>query len=124
MGLNFARLGIHPGMGATWTLPRIVGPAHAAELLYTGRLLDGAEAERIGLVNRAVEREEVLNEARDLARAMAECAPLAVQGTKRSLLRTEQSTLAAQLDREAHEQSLCYETRDLLEGLARARRPR
>ena len=36
LGLNFTRLGIHPGMGATWTLPRLVGPARAAELLFTG----------------------------------------------------------------------------------------
>jgi enoyl-CoA hydratase/carnithine racemase len=57
LGLNFNRLGLHPGMAASWTLPRIVGPALAAELLYTGRILDGVEAERIGLVNRAVPRE-------------------------------------------------------------------
>ena len=53
LGFNFNRLGIHPGMAATWNLPRLVGPAHAADLLYTGRLVDGAEAERLGLVNRA-----------------------------------------------------------------------
>ena len=124
MGLNFTQIGIHPGMAATWTLPRIVGPAHAAELLYTGRLLEGDEAERIGLVNRTVERDQVLIEACALAQAMAQCAPLAVRGTKRSLLRSEHSTLEAQLDREAHEQSLCYETADLLDGVSRARRPR
>ena len=55
LGLNFTRLGIHPGMGSSWTLPRLVGPAHAADLLYTGRIVDGVEAERIGLVNRAVD---------------------------------------------------------------------
>ena len=54
LGLNFTALGLHPGMGATWTLPRLVGPARAAELLYSSRLLDGAEAAAIGLVNRAV----------------------------------------------------------------------
>jgi enoyl-CoA hydratase/carnithine racemase len=124
LGLNFARLGIHPGMGATWTLPRLVGPARAAELLYTGRILDGEEAARIGLVNRAVPREEVLPEARALAGAMAEAAPLAVRGTKRSLAGSETRDLAAQLDAEAHEQSLCYESEDLQEGLAAARERR
>jgi enoyl-CoA hydratase/carnithine racemase len=124
LGLNFTRLGIHPGMGATWLLPRLVGPARAAELLFTGRLIDGAEAERIGLVNRAVGAEAVLPEALALAREMAACAPLAVRGTKRSLARSEGAALETQLEREAHEQSLCYETQDLLEGLRAARERR
>lgn len=124
LGLNFARLGIHPGMGASWTLPRLVGPAHAADLLYTGRLVDGAEAERMGLVNRAVEREAVLDEALAAARAIAEAAPLAVRGSKRSLARSAGASLAEQLDLEAAEQALCYESEDLGEGLAAAREKR
>jgi enoyl-CoA hydratase len=125
LGLNFTRLGIHPGMGATWNLPRIVGPAHAADLLFTGRILDGVEAERIGLVNRAVDGEAVLPEAMEMARAMALSAPVAVRGTKRALAQSLDSDLAGQLDFEAHQQSLCYETADLGEGLAavQARRP-
>jgi enoyl-CoA hydratase/carnithine racemase len=125
LGLNFTRLGIHPGMGATWNLPRIVGPAHAAELLFTGRILDGAEAERIGLVNRAVDVEAVLPEALEMARAIALSAPIAVRGTKRALARSLESDLAGQLDFEAHQQSLCCESADLGEGLAagRAKRP-
>jgi enoyl-CoA hydratase/carnithine racemase len=125
LGLNFTRLGIHPGMGATWNLPRIVGPAHAADLLFTGRILDGAEAERIGLVNRAVDGEAVLPEAMEMARAMALSGPFAVRGTKRALARSLDSDLVGQLDFEAHQQSLCYETADLGEGLAaaQARRP-
>ncbi len=125
LGLNFTRLGIHPGMGTTWTLPRLVGPAHAADLLLTGRLLDGAEAERIGLVNRAVEGDAVVPEALRLADRIAGCAPGAVRGTKHALGRAEEATLADQLDLEAEQQALCYETRDLEEGLtaARERRP-
>jgi len=124
LGLNFTRLGIHPGMGASWTLPRLVGPARAAELLYTGRILDGEEAERIGLVNRAVPREEVLPAALELARAMAAAGPVAVRGTKRSLAGSADRDLDAQLDLEAHEQSLCYESADLREGLRAARERR
>ena len=124
LGLNFTRLGIHPGMGATWTLPRIVGPAHAAELLYTGRILEGAEAERIGLVNRAVDAEAVLPEALEMARAMALSAPGAVRGTKQALAHSLDTDLAGQLDFEAHQQSLCYESADLGEGLAAAREKR
>jgi enoyl-CoA hydratase len=124
LGLNFNRLGIHPGMAATWTLPRIVGPAHAAELLYTGRILDGAEAERIGLVNRAVDRDALRDDALALARSIAECSPVAVRATKRSLARSPDGTLDEQLDQEAREQALCYESADLLEGLAAARERR
>jgi len=124
LGLNFSRLGIHPGMAATWTLPRLVGPAHAADLLYTGRILDGAEAERIGLVNRAVESDDVLEDTLEAARAIAAAAPLAVRGAKRSLAAALHNDLPAQLALEAAEQALCYESEDLLEGLtaARARR--
>lgn len=124
LGLNFTRLGIHPGMAATWTLPRLVGPAFAAELLFTGRLVDGALAERMGLVNRAVAAERVLDEARALAAEIAASAPLAVRGTKRALAQTEHASLAEQLDFEAGEQALCFESRDLAEGLAAARERR
>ena len=54
LGLNFTQLGLHPGMGATWTLPRLVGGARAAEILFSSRIFTGAEAATIGLVNRAV----------------------------------------------------------------------
>jgi enoyl-CoA hydratase/carnithine racemase len=111
-------------MAATWTLPRLVGPAHAAELLYTGKLVDGAEAERIGLVNRALPAAEVLPAALEIARTIAESAPLAVRGSKRSLARSAANDLDAQLDREAEEQALCYESADLAEGLAAVRERR
>lgn len=124
LGLNFTRLGIHPGMAATWTLPRIVGSAQAAELIYTGRLIDGEEAARIGLVNRAVPREETLAAALALADEIASAAPVAVRGAKRSLALSERAELGAQLDQEAAEQALCYESADLSEGLAAVREKR
>lgn len=121
LALNFARLGIHPGMGATWTLPRLVGPALAAELLFTGRMLDGEEAARIGLVNRAVEGEAVRDEALRLARELALGAPAAVRGARAALARSLGASLDDQLAFEAARQAECYETRDLQEGLAAAR---
>jgi enoyl-CoA hydratase/carnithine racemase len=124
LGLNFTRIGLHPGMGATFSLPRLVGPAHAAELLFSGRVLDGAEAERIGLVNRAVATEEVLPEARALAASFAQAAPLAVRGVKRALARSAGATLADQLDFEAEEQAACFASRDVREGLAAIRERR
>lgn len=124
LGLNFNRLGIHPGMGATWTLPRLVGPAHAADLLLTGRTVDGVEAERIGLVNRAVAAEELLPTALATASEIAACAPRAVRGTRRALHAALAVSLDEQLDFEAEQQALCFETADLAEGLAAARERR
>lgn len=124
LGLNFNRLGIHPGMGSTWTLPRLVGPAHAADLLLTGRTIDGVEAERIGLVNRAVAADAVVSEALATAAEIAACAPLAVRGTRRALERALAVSLDEQLDYEAEQQALCYESADLAEGLAAARERR
>lgn len=124
LGLNFTRLGVHPGMAATWTLPRLVGPALAAELLYTSRLIRGDEAATLGLANRSVPRDDVLPTTLGLAREIAACAPLAVRATKRSLGRSEHAPLEDQLAFEATEQAITFESSDVHEGLAavRARR--
>ncbi len=124
LGLNFTRLGIHPGMGATWTLPRLVGASRAAELLYTGRIIDGAEAARIGLVNEAAPAGHALERAIGLARELATCAPAAVRGAKRALARTFDVGLDDQLAFEAARQAECYETTDLAEGIAAVREKR
>jgi enoyl-CoA hydratase/carnithine racemase len=124
LGLNFTALGLHPGMAATWTLPRLVGPAHAAELLYSSRLGDGEEAARIGLVNRALGPDEVLPAARGLAAAFAAASPVANRAVKRALARSSGASLADQLDFEAAEQAACFESEDVHEGLAAIRERR
>jgi enoyl-CoA hydratase len=124
LGLNFARLGIHPGMGATWILPRLVGPARAAELLYTGRILDGQEAARMGLVNEVVPAPQLEGRALALAQELAASAPLAVRGTKQALARSAAASLDDQLAFEAAQQAACYETKDLSEGIAAVREKR
>lgn len=124
LALNFTRLGLHPGMAATWTLPRLVGPARAAELLYTGRVISAAEAERIGMLNRAVAPEDVMTQARELARAVAASGPQAVRGVKRSLAGSAHSELNAQLQLEATLQAACFGSRDVEEGLAALREGR
>jgi enoyl-CoA hydratase/carnithine racemase len=118
LGLNFTQLGLHPGMGATWTLPRLVGSSRAAELLFASRVFSGAEAAAFGLASRAVAPAEVLPAARALAAELAACAPLAVRGVKRALRRSESATLEDQLSFEAEEQAACFESRDVHEGLA------
>ena len=68
-GANFVKLGLAPGMSISYLLPRLVGMARANELLLTGRLVDGREAESLGILNRAVPAAEVLPE---LTREMAD----------------------------------------------------
>lgn len=123
-GLNFTALGLHPGMGATWTLPRLVGPARAAELLFSSRILTGTEAAEIGLANRAVPADEVLETAHEMARSFAANGPMSVRGVKRSLAQSSLSTLEAQLDLEADDQARCFGAADVHEGLAAVREKR
>jgi enoyl-CoA hydratase/carnithine racemase len=116
-GANFARLGLHPGMGISYTLPRLVGLSRASELLFTGRLIDGDEAERIGLVSRSVAAESVMSEALVLARDIALSAPLAVRSMKatmRQLLDWDPRPGAWQ---EAWAQSATVRTEDFDEGV-------
>jgi enoyl-CoA hydratase/carnithine racemase len=117
-GANLVRLGLHPGMANTWLLPRLMGVPNAVELLLTGRLVDGAEGARRGLVHYAVPEAHVLVRARALAAEIASAAPLAVRWTKRSLyegLAWDPKTAAR---REALLQSRSFETADFREGVA------
>ncbi len=116
-GANFARLGLHPGMAVTYILPRLVGLPRASELLYTGRLVRGAEAEAMGLVNRAVAGPAVLDEALSLAREIAANAPAAVRMMKRSILKNVGwDPRPAALD-EAYAQAFTVATEDAREGM-------
>jgi len=78
MGLPEVKLGIIPGYGGTQRLPRLVGPGRALELILSGRNVKADEAERIGLVNRVVPKEQLLDEAEKLALAILKNGPLAI----------------------------------------------
>lgn len=124
VGLNFVRVGISPGMGTTFFLPRLVGPEVAADLLLTGRVISGEEARRLGLCQVCVPGAEVADRARALARELALGAPVAVRAARRALGR-DLAGLQAALAEEAAAQAVCYPTADLREGVAAAlqRRP-
>jgi enoyl-CoA hydratase/carnithine racemase len=91
-GELFIKRGLVADMGGLWRLPRVVGPEKAAELLFTGDIIDAAEALRIGLVSRVVPAEELLPTARALAAKIAANPPIAMRYMKEGLRR---STLAA-----------------------------
>jgi enoyl-CoA hydratase/carnithine racemase len=117
-GVNFARLGIHSGLGISYVLPRLVGAANAAELLFTGRLVRGDEALRRGLVTHAEEAEEVLPTAMQLARAIAGSAPVAVRQMKASIRRGLAWNIREAALEEAGLQAASLDTRDAKEGVA------
>jgi 2-(1,2-epoxy-1,2-dihydrophenyl)acetyl-CoA isomerase len=85
IGLTFTKLGILPGLGSTHLLPRLVGMGKALELVLTARVIRAEEAEGIGLVNRVVEPDALMDEARALATAMAEARPEVLAAAKRAL---------------------------------------
>jgi 2-(1,2-epoxy-1,2-dihydrophenyl)acetyl-CoA isomerase len=116
--LAFGRVGLVPDSGATWLLPRLIGPAKAAELALTGESLSAADAERFGLVARVVPAEALLGDARKLAVQLAAGAPRAIALTKRALNRSWDATLDESLDYEAYLQGIAGATADHREGLA------
>lgn len=124
VGLNFSRLALHPGMGGSWFLPRILGQQRAAKWLYTGRLFSGTEAASDGLALEALPADEVLPAAMALAEEIAAASPLVVRQLRATLAASPVNGLDEQLDLEAAMQAVNYGTEDLAEGLAagRARR--
>lgn len=125
LALNFARIGLSPGMGATWLVPQLVGPARALDLLTTGRTLRGAEAMAIGLVERVAPAAELEAATQAWAEEIAEAAPVAVRLVKRMVHASAIGGLDEALAREAFAQGMTFATQDMREGLAalRAKRP-
>lgn len=118
VGLTEVGVGIMPGAGGTQRLPRLVGIARAKEMIFTARRLDADEALRIGLANRVVPAQELMTAARDLARRIAEQAPIAVRQSKHAIDAGLDCDLAAGLDIEAAAHARLLPTKDRLEGLA------
>jgi enoyl-CoA hydratase/carnithine racemase len=123
VGLNFAKLGLHPGMGGSWLLPRTLGQQDAALWLYTGRLVGGAEAAAAGMAVASLPADQVLPEALSLAADIAASSPVVVRQLKATLA-AGATDLDAALRLEAAAQAVDYGTEDLREGLAAARERR
>lgn len=117
-GANFARIGLHSGLAISYLLPRLVGPVRAAELLFTGRLIDGREAEAIGLMSRVVSTDEVKTTALGMARTIASNAPIAVRMMKKTFYRGLGWDVRGAAFEEAYAQALTLSTRDASEGMA------
>lgn len=105
-------LGIIPGFSGTQRLPRLVGPAKAKELVYTGEVIRADEALRIGLVNTVVEPEALMDETLALAEKIAAQAPVAVQLAKKAIDTGLQADIDTGIAIENDLFALCFSTRD------------
>ncbi len=114
---NFVKIGIHPGFGLTYTLPRLIGQQKAALMFYTGRRIGGEEAYQWGLADALVPIDKVREVATGLAREIGDNAPLAVLSTRATMRRGLAEAVKAQTDLEFVEQSRLMRTEDHREGV-------
>ncbi len=121
LGVPFTSLGMHAGMATTWLLPEVAGLGVARELLLTGRIVTGAQAVGLGLVNRAFPAESLLEQVLVVAGAVAAAAPIATRLTKVALAGGAHANIDAALQWEALAQPVTLATADLQEGLRAAR---
>jgi enoyl-CoA hydratase/carnithine racemase len=122
----FVRIGLSAGdLGTSWLMPRLVGPGRAAEIMYGGGLVEPEEAERIGLLNRIVAADELLDAALAMAAQIAANSPGAVKLSKRALQSNlEVGSYAAALELENRGQALLTRTDDMHEALGAFRERR
>jgi 2-(1,2-epoxy-1,2-dihydrophenyl)acetyl-CoA isomerase len=116
-GQNFAKVGLFPDYGGTFFLPQLVGPAKAAELFYTGEMIDAAEALRIGIVNRVVPLAQLETEAHTLAHKIANGPALAIRAIKEVLFVRDRDELRELLNLEVEQQMKCFYSEDCSEGI-------
>ncbi len=108
---SYINMGVISGDGGTWFLPRVIGVSRALELLWTGRLVDAVEAERIGLVSQVVADSDVRSAALTLARQIAAQPPQAVALMKRAVYQgLAGGTLAAHLDMISSHMAVVFDT--------------
>jgi 2-(1,2-epoxy-1,2-dihydrophenyl)acetyl-CoA isomerase len=115
---NFSRLAFHHGFALSVTLPLVVGPQHAADLLYTGRRVGGEEALAIGLCDELVDDDELLPAALRRASAIAAAGPLAVRSIRATLRQGRVEAVERALAHECAEQERLRSTADFAEGVA------
>jgi enoyl-CoA hydratase/carnithine racemase len=113
---SYIKMGIIPGDGGAYFLPRLIGISKALELLFTGDVLTPEEALQMGIVNRVVPHDRLMEEAMKLAEKIADKPPLAVRMMKRAVYQAQTSTLRAHLDYISSQLSLLSETEDHVEA--------
>jgi len=116
-GQNFARVGLFPDYGGTFFLPQLVGPSKAAELFYTGDMIDAKTALALGLVNQVVPATQLEATVKTLAQKIAQGPSLPIRAAKKALFASGEKELSKALDNEVREQIRCYLSDDCNEGI-------
>ena len=124
LAVPFVRLGMHPGMAATYLLPNVVGQAHARDLLLTGRTVEADEALRLGLVSRVFAPDELQAGVLETATQMAANAPIPSRYTTLALRDGGHADFESAIQWEALAQPITLATADLQEGIAAAKERR
>jgi 2-(1,2-epoxy-1,2-dihydrophenyl)acetyl-CoA isomerase len=113
----FVRRGLHPDWGGTYFLPRIVGMAKAAEMIFTGQIVDASEALRLGIVSAVHAPEHLLPAVYEIAARIAAGPPIAIRLARRALYHNADADLKSSLEFETFAQNICFETEDAREGI-------
>jgi enoyl-CoA hydratase/carnithine racemase len=116
IGMPETRIGLIPDVGGSSRLPQVIGLGRAKEMVMTGKMINGDEAERIGLVNRVATIEKLGPATQALIDELLACAPVAVGLAKRVMDASARPALAATLELEVAMQELCARTEDFAEG--------
>jgi enoyl-CoA hydratase/carnithine racemase len=115
---SFVKVGIVPGDGGSWLLPRIIGYARAAEMAFTGDMIDANEALSLGLVSRVITSVQLMDAAMELAGRIARNPPHVLRWTKRLLKESQHERLDTILTMAASFQALAHQTQDHAEAVA------
>jgi 2-(1,2-epoxy-1,2-dihydrophenyl)acetyl-CoA isomerase len=116
-GPSFALIGLHPDWGGSWFLPNLVGTAKACELIFTGAMISAEEAEKIGLINRLVQPDQLLSAVTTLAEQMAKNPAGVLRLAKESIYRSVRSDLETAFARENEAQMECFYSDEFLERI-------
>ena len=116
-GQNFAKVGLFPDYGGTFFLPQLIGPAKAAEMFYTGDMIDAKTALQLGIVNHVYPVDRFEAEVQNLAAKIATGPQVAIRAVKQTIFAQDQEALAAALEKEVEHQLKCFHSHDCMEGI-------
>jgi 2-(1,2-epoxy-1,2-dihydrophenyl)acetyl-CoA isomerase len=116
-GQNFIKVGLFPDYGGTFFLPQLVGPAKAAEMFYTGDMIDAKTALDLGIVNRVVPAAQLEGETAKLAQKIADSPSVSIRAMKNALFGSHKLELEKALDEEVEQQLKCFRSPDCREGI-------
>lgn len=116
-GQNFAKVGLFPDYGGTYFLPQLVGPAKAAEMFYTGDMIDAKTALSLGILNYVFPADRFPGEVQSLAARIASGPQVAIRAVKHSIFAREEDELVQALEREVEQQLKCFHSHDCMEGI-------